>query len=126
MLKAFNWFMDAWIGATAGVLFAIVVNVLTFSYQIGSNIESMIETGAIFGFAAGLASMVAIAILRLSPLRAFNYIILGALCGLGIFALNIHFGVNAGWSIFGALVASTFGVVASLGSFASRRSRVRK
>ena len=100
-------------------IFAIAVNFVFGRNLIGFSFTSTVVIGAIFGVVGALLIQLAAAIAKKSSWLFF--VASGIAYGVVMYLLNVWFGLNAGFSVFGITLISAFGVMPGFGCLAAHK-----
>lgn len=105
------------LSALLGAFFAIASNFVSGAHLIGFSVTSALTIGAIFAAVGALFIKIGSSLSRKSSKLFFlgSGITYGAL----IYLLNVYFGFNAGFSLFGLVLISGFGLMSGIGSLVS-------
>jgi hypothetical protein len=105
--------------AVLGGIFAIAANFIFGRNLIGFSIISSVGIGAVFGIVGALLIQLAAAIAKKSSTLFF------AGCGIAygavMYLLNVWLGLNAGFSLFGIALISSFGLMPGFGCLAAHK-----
>lgn len=111
----------AYSAVLAGI-FAIAVNLAFGRNLIGFSFLSTAVIGAIFGVVGALLIQLASAIAKKSSWLFF--LASGIAYGVAMYLLNVWFGLNAGFSLFGITLIASFGLMPGLGCLAAHTLHV--